>query len=296
MQTHLSRRHFLKTSLLASAGVTLGAAQKFDFSPAPQHIGVQLWSVREDMKKDPAGVLAAVAKMGYREVEPFGFDGKTLFGVANKDFSKLLKDNGLSMPSTHSNLSLKNYNETTKDITDDTKKTVDAAVSMGLKYFINPYMADTERPELAKLVKMYNAVGKYCKKAGIRFAYHNHNFEFEQRGPDDRLIMEWLLQEVDPTLMAMEMDIYWVEFAKFNPLDWFRMYPGRWELCHAKDVANTEKRESIEVGDGVVDFKTIFDHSKEAGLQYYIVELENYVSTPMQGIEKARKGLVNVWG
>lgn len=281
--------------MLASAGVALAAHRPFGFTPVPQHIGVQLWSVREDMKKDPAGTLAAVAKMGYREVEPFGYDAGSLFGVSYPDFSKMLKDNGLTMPSTHSSVTLKNYDETKKDITDATKKWVDAAGGLGVKYLINPYMADTERPDIAKLVKVYEAMGRYCKKAGLKFAYHNHNFEYEQRGPDGRLLVEWLLHEVDPTLMCMQMDIYWVHHAKNNPLDWFRLYPGRWELCHAKDQADTDKGESIEVGDGVIDFKTIFQHSQEAGLQHYVVELENYVTTPIQGIDKARKGLLTMF-
>lgn len=295
MHTALSRRRFLKTSLLATAGATLAAHRPFPFAPVPEHIGVQLWSVRENMKTDPAGTLAAIAKMGYREVEPFGFDAGTLFGLPYADFGKLLKDNGLTMPSTHSAVTLKNYDTAKGDITDATKKTVDAAVGLGVKYLINPYIGDPERPEIAKLVKAYAAMGRYCKKAGIRFGYHNHSFEFETRGPDNRLLIEWLLHEVDPTVMTMEMDIYWVAFAKFNPLDWFRLYPGRWELCHAKDLADTEKRESIEVGDGVIDFKTIFQHSKEAGLQHYVVELENYRTTPIQGVEKARKGLLGMF-
>jgi len=295
MPSHLSRRNFLKTSALATAGVALAAHRPFGYTPPPTHIGVQLWSVREDMKKDPAGTLAAVAKMGYREVEPFGYDSGTLFGLSYQDFGKLLKDNGLTMPSTHSSVTLKNYKEAAGDITDETKKWVDAAAGLGLKYLINPYIPDTERAEIAKLVKMYQAMGRYCKKAGLKFGYHNHDFEFEKRGPDGRLLIEWLLHEVDPALMTMEMDIYWVHHAKYNPLDWFRLYPGRWELCHAKDQADSDKGESIEVGDGVIDFKKIFQQSQQAGLQYYVVELENYRTTPVQGIDKSRKGLLTMF-
>ena len=101
MPSFLSRRRFLKTSLLATAGATLAAHRPLSFAPVPEHIGVQLWSVREDMKNNPAGTLAAIAKMGYREVEPFGFDAGSLFGLSYADFGKLLKENGLTMPSTH---------------------------------------------------------------------------------------------------------------------------------------------------------------------------------------------------
>ena len=139
----------------------------------------------------------------------------------------------------------------------------------------------------------FNQVGTVSGLRPIGYAnsaFSGHNFEFEKRGPDNRLLIEWLLHEVDPKVMTMEMDIYWVKFANNNPLDWFRLYPGRWELCHAKDLANTEKRESIEVGDGTIDFNEIFRQSKLAGLKYYIIELENYVTTPVQGAEKAFQG------
>ena len=155
-------------------------------------------------------------------------------------------------------------------------------------------MEDSERSQVDKLVKVLAAVGEYVNKAGMRFAYHNHDFEYKLKGPDGRLVVEWLLHEVDPKLMAMEMDIYWVCFAGHNPLDWFRLYPGRWELCHAKDMAKSEKRQTIEVGDGSIDFNTIFKQSAQAGLKYYIVELENYQTTPMAGVQKAREGFLKL--
>jgi sugar phosphate isomerase/epimerase len=242
------------------------------------------------MGKDAAGTVKALAKMGYKEVEGFGYSEGKMFGMPYKDFVSLLKDNGISMPSSHVMFDSKAYDPTTKSLSDAAKKSIDDAVSGGQKYIVNPYMVDPDRLIIEKMVPVYQAAGEYAQKAGIRFGYHNHNFEFEKRGPDNRLLIEWLLHEVDPKVMTMEMDIYWVKFANHNPLDWFRLYPGRWELCHAKDLANTEKRESVEVGDGAIDFNEIFRQSKTAGLKYYIIELENYVTTPIQGAERALKG------
>lgn len=254
------------------------------------HLGIQLWSVREDMGKDAAGTIKALAKTGYKEVEGFGYSEGKMFGMPYKDFIKLLKDNGITMPSSHVMFDSKAYDPATKSLSDAAKKSIDDAVSGGQKYIINPYMVDPDRLIIDKMIPVYQAAGEYAQKAGIRFGYHNHNFEFEKRGPDNRLLIEWLLHEVDPKVMTMEMDIYWVKFANNNPLDWFRLYPGRWELCHAKDLANTEKRESIEVGDGTIDFNEIFRQSKLAGLKYYIIELENYVTTPIQGADRAFQG------
>lgn len=254
------------------------------------HLGIQLWSVREDMGKDAAGTIKALAKTGYKEVEGFGYSDGKMFGMPYKDFINLLKDNGITMPSSHVMFDSKSFDPATKALSDAAKKAIDDAVSGGQKCIVNPYMVDPDRLIIDKMIPVYQAAGEYAQKAGIRFGYHNHNFEFEKRGPDNRLLIEWLLHEVDPKVMTMEMDIYWVKFANHNPLDWFRLYPGRWELCHAKDLANTEKRESIEVGDGTIDFNEIFRQSKLAGLKYYIIELENYVTTPIQGADRAFQG------
>ncbi len=296
MHPKFSRRQFLKTSALAATAVTLGSPRSFvPAAPVPEHIGLQLYSLRTEIVKDPAGILAAVAKTGYREVEAYGYQEGRLFGLPYAEFGKLLRDNGLQMHSTHAGLTLADFDEKTGDIRDQVKRWIDAAPGLGLKYLICPFMEIKERPEIARLVKLYTAAGRYCKQNGIRFGYHNHEFEFLDRGPDQRLLIEWLLHEVDPALMCFELDLCWVTYAKNNATDWFRLYPGRWELCHAKDLAEYGKRQTIEVGDGVVDFKNIFQKSKEAGLKYYVVELEDYLTTPLEGVAKARQGLLKMF-
>lgn len=296
MQYNNSRRHFLKNTSLALTGTALAAdgLPSAIFSPPVAHLGVQLWSIREDMNKDATGTVKALSKMGYREVEGFGYSEGKMFGMPISDFSKLLKDNGISMPSGHMMFTSKAYDFSAKTLTDAAKKTIDDAASIGQKYVVCPYMADEDRGRVADMVTVFKAAGEYAKKAGVRFGYHNHNFEFEKRGPDNRLIIEWLLHEVDPNLMAMEMDIYWVSYANYNPLDWINAYPGRWELCHAKDMAKTEKRETVEVGDGSIDFTAIFKQSQKAGLKYYIIELENYVTTPLEGVKRARQNFLKL--
>lgn len=291
-----SRRQFLKNASLAASGAAFSVHNLPSFlsSPPVAHLGVQLWSIREDMGKDAAGTVQALAKMGYREVEGFGYSDGKMFGMSLADFSKLLKNNGMTMPSAHHMVTSKDYDTGKKELSDAAKKAIDDFAAAGNRYVICPYMADEDRPKIADMVKVYQAAAEYAKKAGVRFGYHNHDFEFTKRGPDNRLIIEWLLHESDPKLMAMEMDIYWVAFAHHNPLDWIKLYPGRWELCHAKDMAKTEKRETIEVGDGSIDFVSIFKKSQLAGLKYYIVELENYVTTPLEGVKRARQNFLKL--
>ena len=295
MSPFISRRRFLKTSLLATAALPLAGRQRLFPSPPPEHIGLQLYSLRDAMAKDPLATLKAVSEIGYREVEAYNYNAGKLFGFAYETFGKILQDNGLLLYSTHAGISLADYVEKTGDISDTVKKWVDAAPALGLRYVISPSINEAEWPQMGKLVKLYQAMGRYCKKAGVRFAHHNHEYEFAQRGPDNRLLIEWLLHEVDPTLLAFEMDLCWVTYAKNNPLDWFRLYPGRWELCHAKDLALSGGRETAVIGEGSIDFKTIFQKSKEAGLKYYVVELEHYTTTPLEGVEKSRTALLQLF-
>ena len=296
MKFSFSRRDFLKNTGITLAGTALSANRLSPraSSPPVTHLGVQLYSVRDDMSKDPVGTIGAIAKMGYREVEGYGYDNGKMFGMSIPEFTKVLRDNGLKMYSSHCGFTLKNYDAGKKDLTDATKKAIDDAAAMGQRYFTCPWMDVEERKMIDKLIPAYQAGAEYAHKAGLRFAYHNHNFEFETRGPDNRLLIEWLLHEIDPKLMDMEMDIYWVSFAKNNPLDWFRLYPGRWALCHVKDMANTEKRETVEVGDGTIDFPAIFKQRAQAGLKYYIVELEHYKTTPLEGVKKARSNFLKM--
>jgi sugar phosphate isomerase/epimerase len=289
-----ARRDFLKTSALALAGTAILPKSVQELAMPVRNLGVQLYSVRDNISKDPTGTLQAIAQMGYRQVEGYGYSDGKMFGMPIAEYLKVLKSNGLSMPSSHCNFSLADYDEGSKQLSDRAKKAIDDAVAMGQKYIIFPWLTEKERTEVVKIVNLVKAGAEYAQKAGVRFGYHNHDFEYIQRGPDGRLLIEWLLHEIDPKMLAMEMDIYWVCYAKHNPLDWFRIYPGRWELCHAKDLAATEKRETIEFGDGTIDFPGIFRQAKTAGLQHYIIELEHYRTTPMEGVQRARKNFVQM--
>ncbi len=291
---HLDRRDFLKTTSLALAGTALAAHKlPFDMGAYPTtNLGLQLWSVRDAMGIDAASTIVALGQMGYRKVEGYGYKEGKMFNVPIADYAKMLKDNGMSTPSCHHPVTSGDWDG--KILSDSLKKALDDMASIGQSYVINPWMGDDERGRIAKMVEAFNAVGEYCRKAGMKFGYHNHDFEYTKRGPDGRLLIEWLLHETDPKLVTMEMDMYWVAFAKHNPIDWLKLYPGRWELCHVKDMADTDKRESIEVGDGTIDFSSIFKLSSTAGMKYYIIELEHYRTTSMEGAKKSRAGFINI--
>ena len=293
---YTDRRKFLKTSSLALAASAISSF-KFPLNLKDytvSHLGLQLWSVRDAMAQDAKNTIASLRQMGYREVEGFGYADGKIFGMPLRDYAMLLRDNDISTPSIHHPLTTNDWDSSSKDLKDSTKRALDDLAGIGLKYIVMPWMDEDHRKRIPEMVNIFNAAGKYCKSAGVKFGYHNHDFEYTMRGPDGRLLIEWILHETDPSLVTMEMDMYWVSFAKYNPVDMFRIYPGRWELCHVKDMANTEKRETIEVGDGVIDFSTIFKSSSQAGLKYYIIELENYRTNSMDGVNKARKGFLAI--
>ncbi|HAD12572.1 MAG TPA: xylose isomerase [Saprospirales bacterium] len=287
-----TRRTFLKNAALACTATTIPTTIQEIYRPV-KHLGVQLWSVRTDMEKNPAATLEAIARMGYKEVEGFGYKEGKMFGLSIEEYLRVLRNNGLKMPSAHCGFSLNDLNSS-GTLSDRAKQAIDSAVKMGQKYIVFPWIEVAERPEVKKITQLATAAAEYAQKAGIRFGYHNHDFEFIQKGPDGRLLIEWLLQEIDPKLLCFEMDLYWVCYANHKPIEWFKRFPGRWELCHAKDMAKTEARETVEFGDGSIDFASIFRQSKLAGLKYYIIELEHYKTTPMQGIGKARTNLANL--
>lgn len=285
-----SRRRFIQQSSLALAAFWADRHLPFASQTLkPKHLGLQLWSVRDDMSKSAAGTLKALADMGYREVEGFGFKEGKMFNMPLREFTALLKGNGQKMYSTHFDLSLSDLNEKDASLSDRAKKSIDALAEAGVRYAICPWIGEADRSKPEMLASLCQAAGQYAQKAGIRFGYHNHDFEFNIKAPDGRMVYEWLLQEVDPALMVMELDLYWAVYAGQNPIELFKRYPGRFHLCHVKDMAKTPQRQTVEVGDGSIDFAAIFRESKLAGLQYYVIELEHYATTPLNGVKRARE-------
>lgn len=276
-----SRRDFLKTGAMAAAGFTLLSCELFASpkKPAVRNIGVQLWSVKEDMGKDAAGTLAKVAKMGYKQVEGFGYSEGKFFGLPADQFAKVLAENGLTMPSAHAMITSKDY--TNGQLSDAFKKLTDDAKKVGQKYVIAPAMADEDRSKGKLMAEIFNKAGEHCKSMEMKFGYHNHDFEFEKY--DGVSLFKTLLDNTQKDLVTFEMDLYWVKFAKENPIEWFKKYQGRFTHFHVKDHDPT-KNVSVEVGEGDINFQEIFN-SKLSGAKYFIVELEDYKRHALEGIE-----------
>jgi sugar phosphate isomerase/epimerase len=274
-----SRRSFLKTAAVVSTGMliapdlfAMGNRKSFAANHKRQ-IGVQLYTVREQMTADPIGTLAKVSKTGYKTVEGATYTGSELFyGMPPAQFKQVLDDNGLEMPSGHYVLG-ESMAKAKGTITNDWQKAVDDAASIGMQYMVCAYLFDTERGTLDQyrtVADKLTTAGMICQKAGIQLCYHNHNFEFVTQ--DGTLPYDILIGQTDPDAVKMEVDLYWMYKAKQDPAAWFKKYPGRFPLWHVKDMDSTPDQKFTSVGKGTIPFKSIFEHSKEAGLDYFFYE------------------------
>ncbi|RYF18020.1 MAG: twin-arginine translocation signal domain-containing protein [Flavobacteriales bacterium] len=290
-----TRRSFLqKTSLAAVAAflspsvITSALAQPAKVSK----IGIGLFTLREQLTADVKATIAHVAKIGYNQVETYyGYPGKYevkgFWGLEAKDFNTLLKNNSLTCPSGH-------YNTTEFLSTGDEKilkSHIEVANSVGQKYFVIPALPTDIRTngtldDYKRMAARFNIAGELCKKAGLKLAYHNHNFEFKDQG-NGITGYDILLKETDAKLVGFELDIFWAVNAGLNPVDMFKKNPGRYKMFHVKDMDKQDKAVFAEVGSGRIDFKSIFAESKMAGLDYIFTEQDLIKKDPYESITES---------
>ncbi len=265
----VNRRVFLGTMGSALLAARYAAAASID------RIGMQLYTVRTNLEKDFEGTIAKVAATGYKEVEFAGYFGHTPQQVRN-----IVRAHGLTALSAHVD-----YPSLAPD---KLPAVLEAAHTIGHEYLVNAWIDETVRkqPDIWKrAADVYNHAGEASKKAGIQFAYHNHNFEFSP--VDGELPFDTLLRRCDPSLVKMELDLCWIAAAGKDPLDYFHRYPGRFPLVHVKGLskipAATASGEPVPIPEvlptitdvghnDVIDWKRIFARSKEAGIKHYFVE------------------------
>lgn len=275
----LNRRDFIKYSSLLSAGTLLLPSFMLKKQAA---VGVQLYTVRDLMQSDPRGTLKKIADIGYKKVEAAGYNEGLFYGMKPIEFKEVLTDLGLKMPSSHYSSGLANPDKV-GTLNNGWEKVVEDAKEADIKYMVLAYLTDDERKSIddyKKVAELLNKAGEICKKNNIQLTYHNHDFEFKRFG--DELPYDILLNEVDASLLDMELDLYWTVKAGLDPVKLFKDHPGRFPLWHVKDM-NTAG-EFSEVGTGVIDFKAIFDNKKVAGLKHFFVEQDKTVKPPLESI------------
>jgi sugar phosphate isomerase/epimerase len=219
-------------------------------------VGVQLYTLRDLMQRDTQRTLQEVAALGCKEVEFAGY-----FDHPPKRLRRWLDDAGLTAPAAHLPLD---------DPQLDLGATLDTAATLGHSYIVlaSLPLLDRSIEDFQRAARRLNQIGSLARSRGIRAAYHNHDFEFKPAS--GRHPYRVLLEETDPALVAMEMDIYWLTKAGEDPLAYFERYPGRFHLCHLKDM--DQKRRITEVGSGLIDFPRILAARDRAGFRHLFIE------------------------
>jgi len=251
-----------------------------------KYIGIQLYSVRDDMKKAPEETVAKVGEIGYSFVEAAGYSDGKFYGMEPADFTALVEKSNMDFLSSHTGQDLPDSANWEKTMVWwDT--CIDAHVAAGVKYIVQPWMGSAGYDSIAGLkayCDYFNAVGEKCNEKGIRFGYHNHNKEFSEL--EGEVIYDFMLQNTDPEKVMFQLDLYWIKEGGGDQVEYYNKYPGRFELYHVKDAT--------ELGaSGEMDFESAFENAEIAGMKYYIVEVEEYNFEPLVSVEKSYEYLVN---
>jgi len=297
--------------LLAIALAMPGFAQTKKAAPAPQlkktvaftppkvvkdvvkkNIGLQLYSLRDDINKSPGNIndiIVKVGKMGYKYVETANYSDSKFYGLTPQELKAKLAAAGMFALSSHTGRSL--AQDVSKTKWDEVWAWWDQAIAdhkaAGMKFIV---IASIPVPETLEGLQAYcdyfNKIGEKCNAAGLKFGYHNHHQEFEKKYSDGSVMYDYMVTHTDPSKVFFEMDVYWVMMGHRSPVELFKKYPGRFLVLHIKD----EK----EVGQsGMVGFDAIFNNIKTAGSKYLIVEVERYDLPPIESVKASLDYLNN---
>ncbi len=297
-----SRRSFIQKSAVLLAGTALLSKAAFAAVKSGEIVGLQLYSVRDDMKKDPIGTLTQLAKIGYKHVEHANYIDRKFYGFSAKEFKKVLDDLDLKMPCGHTVMGKNHWDADKKDFTDAWKYTVEDAAYMGQKYVISPWMDESMRKtydDMARYLDVFNLSGDLCQKSGMKFGYHNHWAEFTEKLNGMKLF-DIMMQKLDVNKVIMQLDIGNMYIGGAKALDVIGQYPGKFELIHVKDeiaVDTKEKFESAILGKGIIPVKEVLDICrKTGGTKVFIIEQESYQGKEPLACMKEDFDVMKSWG
>ncbi len=267
----MDRRNFLLNTGITAAGILAGCDIKAAVNvqhKTNQLVGLQLYSLRDEIKMGLDKVLEKVAAAGYDSVEMFGFNAADgYFKNSLADVAAWLRDNKLVSPSGHYSLDLFDKNG---------QQVIEAALALGHQYVVIPWLPPEQRNSLDDykvIAEKVNKAALLCRDNKLKLAYHNHDFEFKKYD-GGTCGYDILLKRFDKELVDLELDLYWVQFANENAVEIFQRAPGRFKMWHVKDMLEKEKAQT-EVGSGIIDFATIFKNAETSGMEYFFVEQEN---------------------
>ena len=279
MQT---RRDFLKNSGALAMGAMIFPTGS-GYADKVKNPGIQLYTFRKEMLADAMGTLKQLAELGIKQIESAGSAKGYYYGFTPKEMKDNCKSLGMTLRSGHIHLD------------DKLEQTIHDAATAEQEYLICSSMPSKGQTvdNYKKVADAFNKAGEQCKKHNIKFGYHNHEYEFESE--NGKVLYDVLLEETDPALVCMELDLGWVVVPGKDPLAYFNKYPGRFPLWHLKDM-DLVKKHSTEFGKGGLNIQKMFDHAKESGLQYYFIEQEEYTSTPLESMRENMAYLKKIKG
>jgi len=298
-----SRRAFIQKSAASLATLSILSDSIFAAAKPKELTGIQLYSIRDDMKADALGTLKKLASFGYKHVEHANYVDRKFYGWSATEFRKVLDDLGLAMPSGHTVMSKqRHWDDTKKDFTDAWKYTVEDAAVCGQMFVISPSMSQEARKsssELKAFMEIFNKSGELCKKSGMKFGYHNHDFEFSEK-LDGSTVYDIILKNTDPSLVMQQLDIGNLYNGGANALEVVKQYPGRFESMHVKDeikaTEGNERYESTILGAGIVNPREVIDLGRKNGTIHFIIEQESYQGKTPLDCAKEDLDIMKKWG
>jgi len=280
----MKRRTFIQAGGAAMlAGMLMPNTAIASLIPSKK-IGLQLYTLRDAMANDPVACLEQVAKIGYTELEAAGYGNEKFYGFEPAEFRSMIEDLGMRLISSH--------------VTFDDEsigRVLEAHHNAGIEYLVWPWLSKEERSSIDKyksFAEKCNIVGKMCIDNKMKFGYHNHDFEFYEL--DGRIPYDILLDETDPGLVFMEIDLYWITYAGKDPEAYFEKYPGRFELWHIKDMAGDGTKAMTEVGKGIINYAGLFEMANQAGMKEFFVEQDTIKGDVFESVKTSFEHVNNI--
>ena len=278
------KTNFIKQLVfIALTAIIIGGLSQSSFAKKKKDIGLQMYSLRDDLKKDVKGTIEKMGKIGFTSMEAASFDNGKFYGMEPEVFKALLEANGMKLVSSHTGANYTGDQASWDAAMIWWDMAIAAHKKAGCKYIVKPSMGEYPYKNLEALKKTceyFNAIGEKCNAAGIRFGYHNHSKEFTKIVDADDLVYDYMLKNTDAKKVTFELDVYWIYKGGQSAVEYFNKYPKRFELLHIKD----EK----EIGaSGLIDFKTIYKNKAKAGAKVCFVEVERYDFEPFVSVQKS---------
>jgi len=269
----ITRKEFLwQSGAFALGTLLLPTSCAFVGDGTDKNLGVQLYTFRDLMANDPKGTLEKIAAIGIKKIETARSGKGHYYGLTPKEMKETCETLGMKLVSGHVHLD------------NQWEKTIEEAVASGQEYLICSTMPSKGQTvsNYKSVADAFNKAGEDCKAAGLKFGYHNHQYEFESDG--GQVLYEVLLENTDSDLVHMELDLGWTIVAGKDPLDYFDRYEGRFPLWHLKDM-NMKEKVSTEFGKGGLDIALMLKNVKKSGVKHIFIEQEEYATTPMESMK-----------